>query len=332
MTTTVVNTGSTHAAERPAGSSRRWQVAGLGAGIAGIGSIVGSSLSGAVYEDRIAGDAVAITDRLAEMTSQILFFHTATMISCALLVVFAAGLHRDLRQRLGSYSLLPQVASYGLLLVAVALLMGGALTTEFVFGVADPGQIVPEVAAFFGHWIGTVPWLWGGAGLTGLVVAIAALRHRSYSRFIGSTSVVLGGLAAFFFVSPLQYMAGMVGPLWLTIFSIALLLSRRRGTLTKPGTWAPRATTRRTPLSVASWVPSGRPTETERNPDDHPADRLAARGLRAPHPGAAALRPPPAADPRGGRRPGRGHGDGLPAPAVEHLREGVGLAPRDDDP
>ena len=211
MTTTVLTAGSTHAAERPADTSRRWQLAGLGAGLAGIGSIVGSSLSGAVYEDRIAGDAVAITDRLAEMTSQIMFFHTATMVSCALLVVFAAGLQRDLRQRLGSDSLLPQVASSGLLLTAVALLMGGALTTEFVFGVADPDQIVPEVAVFFGHWISTVPWLWGGAGLTGLVVAIAALRHRTYSRMVGWTGVVLGGLAAFFFVSPLQYMAGMVG-------------------------------------------------------------------------------------------------------------------------
>jgi hypothetical protein len=226
VTTTVLIAGSTHAAERPAGPSRRWQLAGLGAGIAGIGSIVGSSLSGAVYEDRIAGDPVAITDRLAEMTPQILFFHTATMVSCALLVVFAAGLQRDLRQRLGSDSLLPQVAASGLLLVAVALLMGGALTTEFVFGVADPDLIVPETAVVFGHWIGTVPWLWGGAGLTGLVVAIAALRHRSYARWVGWTSVVLGGLATFFFVSPLQYMAGMVGPLWLTIISIALLRSR----------------------------------------------------------------------------------------------------------
>jgi hypothetical protein len=226
VTTTVLTTGSTHAAERPAGTSRRWQLAGLGAGVAGIGSIVGSSLSGAVYEDRIAGDAVAITDRLAEMTSQIMFFHTATMISCALLVVFAAGLQRDLRQRVGSDSLLPQVASSGLLLTAVALLMGGALTTEFVFGVADPGLLVPETAAFFGHWIGTVPWLWGGAGLAGLAVAAAALRHGAYARWVGWTSVVLGGLAAFFLVSPLQYMAGMVGPLWLTIISIALLRSR----------------------------------------------------------------------------------------------------------
>ena len=43
-------------------------------------SIVASSLTGAVYEEDIAGDAVAITDRLAEMTTQILVFHTATMV------------------------------------------------------------------------------------------------------------------------------------------------------------------------------------------------------------------------------------------------------------
>ena len=226
MTTTVLASGSTNADERPTAGSRRWQLAGLGAGLAGIGSIVGSSMTGAVYEKGIEGDAVAITDRLAEMTNQILFFHTATMISCALLVVFAAGLARDLRQRLGSDSLHPQVASSGLMLVAVALLMGGGLTTEFVFGVSDPTQIVPEAAVFFGHWIGTIPWLWGSAGLTGIVVAIAALRHRAYARWVGVVSVVLGGLAALFFVSPLQYMAGMVGPLWLTIFSAALLLSR----------------------------------------------------------------------------------------------------------
>ena len=107
--------------------------------------------------------------------------------------------------------------------------MGGALTTEFVFGVADPDQIVPEVAVFFGHWIGTVPWLWGGAGLAALVVAHAAFRHGSYARWVGWVSVVMGGLATFFLVSPLQYMAGMVGPLWLTIFALALLRSRPQG-------------------------------------------------------------------------------------------------------
>ena len=227
MTTTVLTSGSTHAAERPGRTSRLWVLSGLGAGLAGIGSIVGSSLSGAVYDKEIAGDAVAIHERMADLVPQILLFHTATMVSCALLVVFAAGLHRQLRERLGADSLSPGIASGGLMLVAVALLMGAGLTTEFAFAFAAPADaLVPEATVFFGHWIGTVPWLWGGAGLTGLVVAVAALRHGAYARWVGWVSVALGGLAAFFFVSPLQYMAGMVGPLWLTIFSIALLRSR----------------------------------------------------------------------------------------------------------
>ena len=54
------------------------------------------------------------------------------------------------------------MASTGLLLVAVAQLIGSGLTTEFVFGVADPGLLVPETAALFNHWIATIPWLWVG--------------------------------------------------------------------------------------------------------------------------------------------------------------------------
>ena len=46
MTTTVTTPGATDAAERPADRPARWAVAGLGAGVAGIGSIVGSSLIG----------------------------------------------------------------------------------------------------------------------------------------------------------------------------------------------------------------------------------------------------------------------------------------------
>src|SRR3954451_691245 len=52
--------------------------------------------------------------------------------------------------------------------------------------------------------------------------------------------------------------------------------------------------------------------------------RLAARRLRAPDARRRALRPPPAPDPRRRRRPRHGRGDGLPRPAVEHLREGLG--------
>ena len=81
------------------------------------------------------------------------------MLSCVL-VVFAAGLHRQLRARTAAESLVPGIAVAGLWLVAVAQLLGA------------------------GHWIGTIPWLWGGAGLSGLALASAALRQGAYARWL----------------------------------------------------------------------------------------------------------------------------------------------------
>jgi hypothetical protein len=225
VTTTAIPTRGVDTARR--NPRARWAGFGLAAGLSGIVSIVASTATGAVYEKDIAGDAPAIVDRLEQMTPQILIFNTATMLCTLLVLVFAAGLHRDLVRRLGSESLLPLVATFGLLLVSVAGLMGSGLTTEFVFGVRDPDQLVPEAAVFFGHWIGTIPWLWAGAGVTAAVMAIASLRHRAYARWLGWTSAGMGGLMLVFAVSPLQYMAGMLGPVWLTVASAALLLSRR---------------------------------------------------------------------------------------------------------
>ena len=115
------------------------------------------------------------------MTPQILTFHVATMASALLMVVFAAGLRRRLAGALPADSLLPGVAAAGLLLVAAAQLLGTGLTTEFVFGVQDVDLMVPETAAFFSHWIGTIPWLWGtrGAHCPGRGRGRASLRCRS---------------------------------------------------------------------------------------------------------------------------------------------------------
>ena len=206
---------------------RGWVVAGIAAGITGIIGGLAGSLVDAAYDPDLSGDAAGITDRLSDQVAQILVFHTATMISCVLLVLFAAGLHRQLVRRTGPDSLVPGVAVAGLGLVAVAQLIGAGLTTEFAFALAeDPDLVVPEVAVFFNHWIGTIPWLWGGAGLTGLAVAAATFRQRAYARWIGWTSLVLGGLTALFLISPLQYMAGMTGPVWLVVVSLGLLRSR----------------------------------------------------------------------------------------------------------
>lgn len=206
---------------------RGWTYAGIGAGATGIVSLVASGMAGAVYDEKIAGDAVAITDRLSELVPQILVFHTATMVSALLLVVFAAGLRRQLAQRTPADSLLPTVAWSGLVLVAACQFLGAGLTTEFVFSTGDPDLIVPENAAFFSHWMGTIPWLWGAAGLTALAVASAARGHGAYPRWIGLTSLVLGGLTVLIAVSPLQYLAGMTGSVWLTSVALGLAVPAR---------------------------------------------------------------------------------------------------------
>ena len=229
MSTTLdpstTSTGTGVPRSEPTG--RGWVLAGLGAGVLGIAGVVASGMVDAVYDPDVAGDPAAITARLSDQVPQVLAFHTATMLSCVLLVLFAVGLHRQLQRRTGPDSLVPGVAAAGLGLVAVAQLLGAGLTTEFALGlVDDPGQLLPESAVFFNHWIGTIPWLWGGAGLTGIALARAA-RLGAYARWLGWASLVLGGLTALFLVSPLQYMAGMTGPVWLVVVSLGLLRTAR---------------------------------------------------------------------------------------------------------
>jgi len=223
--TTTSTTGSGSTPGTTSGG-RGWVYAGVGAAVAGIVSIVGSSMTDAVYRDDIAGDAEAIAAKLAEQTGSILMFHTGAMVCALLLLVFAAGLRRRLAASTGVDSLLPQVAGSGLVVVSVVLLMGSALTTEFVFVVKEPGQLVPETAAFFGHWINTVPWVWASAGVTALAVGIAGLRHGAVPRWLTWVSLGLGVLTVLFGISPLQYMAGATGPLWLTIAALGLIKRR----------------------------------------------------------------------------------------------------------
>ena len=228
MSTTVhPSTTSAGTGARAVPLGRGWVLAGLGAGVLGIVGGIASGLVDAVYDPAASGDAVAITEKLATQVPQIIAFHTATMLSCVLLVLFAVGLHRQLQARTSPDSLVPGVAVAGLGLVAVAQLIGAGLTTEFAFALTeDAGLVVPESAVFFNHWIGTIPWLWGGAGLTGLALFRAA-RQGAYASWLGWTSLVLGGLSALFLVSPLQYMAGMTGPLWLVVASLGLLRTAR---------------------------------------------------------------------------------------------------------
>lgn len=206
---------------------RAWALSGVAAGLLGIVSI-GTSMSLSENSLQTAGDAEAMVADLATRIPQLLVFHLATAVTALLLVVFAAGLHRRLAVQAPAGSLAPAVAAWGLLLVSVAALLGSGLNTQFIFGLSSPESLVTESAAFYSDWVATIPWLWVGAGLTGVTVAVAALRHGAAPRWIGMVGMVLGGLTLLAGISPFQYLAGFLGPVWLLVTATGFVLGDRR--------------------------------------------------------------------------------------------------------
>ena len=199
-------------------TSRGWAFAGIGAGLAGIGTIVTSSMVNAVYDKDIAGDPAAIMAKLEEQTAAMYAFHTVTAVGAVLLLVFAAGLHRRLKAVLPD-STLPTLALSGLIGTAFVSIMGSGLDTEFMMGIPIEDSVQDANAAMYNHWIGTIPWLWTLAGLAGVALFVA-FRRGGVPRWIGLVGLVLGGLTLLLGISPLQYMAGMTGPLWLLVTSL----------------------------------------------------------------------------------------------------------------
>jgi hypothetical protein len=206
--------------------SRAWAWTGVAAGVLGIATIQ-TSLASSVDWERTAGDAEAMLADAATKQSTYLAFHVIAVLTMLLLPVFGAGLKRRLDQQGPAGALHGQVALGGLLLTAVALLMGSGLDTQFALGMSDTSKYVPETASFYTDWVATIPWLWVGAGLSGLAVAFASLRHGAAPRWLGVVSLVLGALTALVGVSPLQYMAGFVGPVWLLVVSLGFALGDR---------------------------------------------------------------------------------------------------------
>lgn len=201
------------AAPRP---SRRWAVAGLLAGVAGLGTMVTSGLVDAVYDETLFGDTPGVADKLAGQTGPMFAFHSLTVIGAVLMVVFAAGLFQRLRSHTADDSAAPLVAFAGLVGTAVVSVLGSGLDTEFMMGVGQDDMIDPANAALYNHWIGTIPWCWVLAGLAGLAV-FAVGRAGGVPRWLGVVGLVLGGLTLVAGISPLQYVAGMFGPLWLIV-------------------------------------------------------------------------------------------------------------------
>ncbi len=208
------------ASDRPTTPSRTWALAGLGAALLGAATIVTSSAGGFIYEDRFShGSVEGAGDALVDKAPVLFAFHSVTALGAALMVVFGAGLFRRLRVA-GSDSLAPLVALVGLAGTAVVSVLGSGLDTEFMMAAGqDDVRVDDGSAALYGHWIGTIPWLWTLIGLAGLAVFVAS-RSGAAPRWLGLVGLVLGGLTVLLGVSPLEYLSGATGVLWLLVTAL----------------------------------------------------------------------------------------------------------------
>ena len=202
---------------------RLWALAGIGAAILGGVTTVSSSMIDAVYNpDIVTQDKGIIADLEGDVTAMFVMHHAVT-VGAVLMLVFAAGLHRRLRE-VAPDSLAPTIALLGLAGTSVVSILGSGLDTEFMTPLATGERPFSESsAAMFNHWTGTIPWLWTLAGLAGLAIWSVA-RRGGAPRWIGRVGLVLGGLTVVAGVSPAQYMAIVPGVLWLLATSVGFLV------------------------------------------------------------------------------------------------------------
>ncbi|WP_151526969.1 hypothetical protein [Serinicoccus kebangsaanensis] len=199
--------------------SRLWALCGVGAALAGIGTIVTSGAVNAVYDPTLTTPEQVVA-RLETQAGWMFAFHSVTALGAVLMIVFGAGLYRRLRATSPTDSALPLTAFAGLLGTAVVSILASGLDTEFMLALAagDAG-VAPSNAIMYNHWIGTIPWLWTLTGLSGVSIFLAA-RARVVPRWLGLVGLVLGGLTMLLGISPMQYLAGLVAVPWLLVTAI----------------------------------------------------------------------------------------------------------------
>jgi hypothetical protein len=233
MTTSVTTTNPVRsdvldAQARPESrrTSRGWAFAGIGAAVCGAATIATSSMVDTVYQEKYQTNLDGFAADLHDKAGVLFAFHSITALGAVLMLVFAAGLHRRLRAVMAD-SIVPAVAGAALAGTAVVSILGSGLDTEFMMGLATNGKVPDSSAAIYNNWIGTIPWLWTLAGLAGLGLYVAG-RRGVVARWVGRVGLVLGGLTVLLGISPLEYMSGVTGSLWLLATSLGFAFGDRR--------------------------------------------------------------------------------------------------------
>ena len=207
-----------------------WAWSGVVAGLCGIVTFIVSPTLVSEWTDEIMADNELLAAELVGSEAKVWVTQVLTSLAAILLVVFGAGLRRRLAAQEPVGSLLPNVAFGGTLLTATMCLVGGGISTELYWslaegaGATDPDTLAAQLGIF-----NTMLWVWAAMGLTAGAVAIAALRHGSVQRWIGWVSAVLTALIVVTQVVPMQYMALVPASLWLVIAGIGLARRERIG-------------------------------------------------------------------------------------------------------
>ncbi len=200
--------------------SSTWAWSGVGAGVCGLAVFMLTPLI-ADYPDSAMADNEVFVTYLTDAAPIVWATQVLTVLAAVLLVVFAAGLARRLSEQEPMGSLIPQVASAGVLLTAGLSLVGGGICTELFWHlIQDPGEVDPDTIAAALTIFNTMPWVWVAIGISAGATAVAALRHGSLPRWIGVVSVVMTALVVLTQVVPGQYMALLPGALWLIVAGI----------------------------------------------------------------------------------------------------------------
>ena len=200
--------------------SSKWAWSGVGAGVCGLVVFLVSPMI-ADHPDSAMADNDVLVTYLTDAAPIVWATQVLTVLAAVLLVVFAAGLSRRLAEQEPMGSLVPQVASAGVLLTAGLSLVGGGICTELFWHlIQDEGKVDPDTIAATLAIFNTMPWVWAAIGISAGATAVAALRHGSLPRWIGVVSVVMTALVVLTQAVPLQYMALLPGALWLIIVGI----------------------------------------------------------------------------------------------------------------
>jgi hypothetical protein len=193
-------------------------LAGVAGAVAALGLDVGDPEAGR--------DAARVVELSAGNGPLIALVSASFVVAAFAVVVFGAGLRRRLAAG-GRDALAPDLALAGSVLVAALCLAGSAPATDVAANLGAGAALDPDAVVANSSSLITTAWVWAGAALTAAAVALGGLGGaRAVPRWLAIVSAVFAVLIGAVAVLPLQYLAALLGALWLVVAGVGMLVAR----------------------------------------------------------------------------------------------------------